>query len=314
MDGAGQVLGDDAALCELLRELDRRDYDFVAPTPATHRRVLARRDGAEGGDLRDILGWSLPFRAQAAPDFLLRALGDAGLLAPRGDQLTSEVRVSRVHGRLFLHSAFPTDAEDAVFLGPDSCRFADLIARALPGRPAARVVDVGGGAGVGAIIAAAHAPGAQLAVTDINPVALRFARINAAHAGVNVATIQTSALDGVDGEIDVVLANPPYMAASRQAYRDGGDMHGARRSVDWAEAALGKLRPGGTLLLYSGSAILKGGRDELRAALERAAVAHGASLDYRELDPDVFGEELETDAYADVERIAAVSAIMRRAP
>ena len=43
----------------------------------------------------------------------------------------------------------------------------------------------------------------------------------------------------------------------------------------------------------------------LRAAtplLER----HGAAFHYEELDPDVFGEELEKPGYAAVERIAAV--------
>jgi hypothetical protein len=36
-------------------------------------------------------------------------------------------------------------------------------------------------------------------------------------------------------------------------------------------------------------------------------------LRYRELDPDIFGEELEKQAYADVERIAAVAAIATKA-
>ena len=35
----------------------------------------------------------------------------------------------------------------------------------------------------------------------------------------------------------------------------------------------------------------------------------GCSLDYRELDPDVFGEELDRPAYRDVDRIAVVAAI-----
>ena len=33
---------------------------------------------------------------------------------------------------------------------------------------------------------------------------------------------------------------------------------------------------------------------------------------YHELDPDVFGEELEEAAYADAERIAAVALVVRR--
>jgi len=52
--------------------------------------------------------------------------------------------------------------------------------------------------------------------------------------------------------------------------------------------------------------------DELRAALERELPALGCTLRYRELDPDLFGEELDKPAYADVERIAAVGAVVER--
>ncbi|MCR5872899.1 hypothetical protein LRS10_01015 [Phenylobacterium sp. J426] len=72
------------------------------------------------------------------------------------------------------------------------------------------------------------------------------------------------------------------------------------------------LEPGGRLLLYTGSAILDGGRDELREGLAELAAAEGAELDYRETDPDVFGEDLERDVYADVERIAVVTAVIRK--
>ncbi|MGA0605370.1 methyltransferase [Phenylobacterium sp. VNQ135] len=311
MDGSAKLNDPDLALTGLLGELDRRGYDFTPPTPATHRRVAARRDVAQGGDLRDILGWSLPFSAGEAPRFLTAALTAAGVLTRLGDGwMKSRLRVARLKGRLFLHSAFPTEDEDSVFLGPDSYRFADFIARELDPTLAGRVVDVGGGAGVGALTALQSAAAAELTMTDINPTALRLARINAAHAGATLALRRTSGLDGVEPGLAAVLANPPYMADSHQTYRDGGAMHGGRLSVDWAEAALAKLAPGGRLLLYTGSAIVAGGRDELGEALAMLAQANGANLDYREIDPDVFGEELETPAYADVERIAVVTAVM----
>ena len=49
-----------------------------------------------------------------------------------------------------------------------------------------------------------------------------------------------------------------------------------------------------------------------RAALEREVAALGCTLRYRELDPDIYGEELERSSYADVERIAAVGAVIER--
>jgi methylase of polypeptide subunit release factors len=301
----------DLALLGLLQRLEDEGYDFVTPTPLTHARVLARRDGPPGRTWRDILGWSLPFDPSDAPPRVTEMLEGAGALhRAEGGRVRSAIRVSRLQGRLYIHSAYPTDAEDAVFLGPDSYRFADVVARELAGCEIASLVDVGGGCGVGALSAARHAPRAELTITDVNPLALTYARINAAHAGVALRTLMTDGLQGVAPGVQVILANPPYMADSRQTYRDGGDLHGGGLSLAWAEDALRTLSPGGRLLLYTGSAILDGGHDPLRERLGALAQAKGATFDYRELDPDVWGEELETPPYADVERIAVVTCAM----
>lgn len=303
----------DQPLLDLLRRLDEAGYDFVTPTPATHARVLDRRAGESARDLRDILGWSLPFDPAAAPPWLAPALSHADLLAqaPSG-RAKAKVRASRVHGRLFLHSAYPAKGEDAVFLGPDSYRFADLIAAELPrGAPPASIYDVGGGAGVGAITAAALAPRARVGLSDVNPQALRLARVNAAHAGVRLDLHEASGLAKAPSGLDLILANPPYIAATDQAYSDGGGLHGGEISVEWAKAALERLSPGGRLILYTGSAIVAG-RDRLREALLAVAEAGGAEFAYREIDPDVFGEELERPAYAEVERICVVACVLTR--
>jgi hypothetical protein len=96
-----------------------------------------------------------------------------------------------------------------------------------------------------------------------------------------------------------------------RTYRHGGDLHGARLSLDWTLAAARRLEPGGRMLLYTGSAIV-GGRDALRETLERTLPDLGCTLRYREIDPDVFGEELEKPAYAEVERIAVVGAVVAK--
>lgn len=302
----------DRALLELLGRLDALSYDFVTTTPLTHGRIFKRKAVAE--DLRDVLGWSRPFRRETldAEIFALLEAGEA--LQAEGELWRASLRVSRLHGLLFLHSAYPTEAEDSVFLGPDSYRFADFIAGQLAGRSwLGHVVDIGGGAGVGALTAAQGRTVRELIVTDVNPKALRLARINAAHAGQPLIAVEAPDLEGAPDGADLILANPPYIVDPKaRDYRHGGGMHGAEVSVDWARAALGKLAPGGRFLLYTGSASLGGGRDELREALEALAEEHGAALAYRELDPDVFGEELETPAYADVERIAVVGATLTR--
>ncbi|USI72067.1 methyltransferase [Sphingomonas morindae] len=308
---------EDAALVALLRHLEATGYAFVTPTPATHQRVVARADRAQARDLADALGWSLPF-ARGTLDATVEALlARAAMLAPEPDgRVRARVRVSRLGHDLFLHSAYPTLAEDAVFFGPDSYRFADLIRdelRHCPRTQGGVAVDIGAGSGVGGLVAARACPGLRLHLLDINPEALRFARINAAAAGVAAALHCGGDLAGIDGPIDIALANPPYiMDTHARAYRDGGGMHGGEVALAMARDALGRLAPEGRLILYTGSAIVRGA-DALREALADAAAAAGARLRYREIDPDIFGEELETPAYADVDRIALVAAIFERA-
>ena len=173
-------------------------------------------------------------------------------------------------------------------------------------------MDIGAGAGVGAITAAALLPDARLTLLDINPAALRLAEVNARHAGLNVELVEGGEIDDVPGSIDLAVANPPYiMDPADRTYRNGGGMHGARISLDWAIAAARRLEPGGRMLLYTGVAIVDG-RDELREALEREVPSNGCTLRYRELDPDVFGEELAKPCYSNVERIAAIGAVIEK--
>ena len=301
-----------AALCALLCALDRRGYAFVAPTPSTASRMY-RRSKSHGG-LRDVFGWSRPFGSDDLEPEILDLMKAAGVLLARQGRLRSLVRASTVRGRLFLHSAFPTLASNSVFLGPDTYRFVDLIAHQLSSdEPVGTLLDVGAGAGVGAIIAAAHTPGAAITMTDLNPAALDLARANAAYAGVEASFLHASGLEGAPTNLDLIISNPPYMeGASGRTYRDGGDLHGARLSLDWAREGMGRLAPGGRMILYTGSAILDGGEDALKTELARAVADASFHLAYRELDPDVFGEELRRPAYAGVERIAAVAAVITR--
>ncbi len=301
----------DAALLELLSALQEEGYSFTSVTPATHARVISRKQ--EATSLRDVFGWSLPFYAAAIPARFVALLERADALEICGERLRSRLRVSSLDHRLFLHSAYPTSSPDSVFFGPDTYRYASLILHELPRLGGVRrIVDIGAGSGAGGLIAAALVPEAWLTLSDVNPAALRLAAINARHAGVACELVEGPGLDGVQGEIDLVIANPPYIIdEADRAYRDGGGMHGAQLSLDWALDAGKRLQPGGHMILYTGVAIVEG-KDEFRAALERELPALGCSLSYRELDPDLFGEELEKPAYRDVERIAAVGALITK--
>lgn len=300
----------DGALADLLRRLKALDYDFVTVTPATHARIVARPDKKRARNLRDIFGWSLPFERETLPADLFALLERAGAVEQAEGGHRSRLRVSRVGAHLFLHSAYPTESRDAVFLGPDTSRFVRFVAAALARRraPVARLVDMGAGSGAGAICAAALLPGARLILVDSNPEALRLARINAQAAGVAVETVEAGSVEAVESGFDLLIANPPYlMDAGSRAYRDGGGMNGAEIALEWALAGARR----GDVLLYTGAAIVDG-EDALRAALEAALPALGCNLLYEELDPDLFGEELDSPAYRGVERIAAVGAVITR--
>ena len=294
------------ALLALLFFLDGQGYDFVPPTPSTHARVVARPDRQTGEVLTDLLGWSVPVAADALPATVIDLLEEAGRLFRRPDGLVAaSVRVSRVYGALFIHSAYPTMDQDSVFLGPDSYRFADLIMREHRRDPGAHILDYGAGAGVGGITAARQVKGARLTLADVNPKALFLASINAEHAGIDHRAVAAHSPAGVTGPFDLVVTHPPFMMdEGRRAYRDGGDLYGGQLSLDWSLAALGLLGPGARLILHTGASIV-GGRDVLHDAFKRQ-MPEGFDWDYHLLDPDIFGDELDRRPYRDVERIAAV--------
>lgn len=307
--------GERDAFRRLLRYLKNVSYRFVTATPASHARVLAREPARLGTTREDILGWSRPFARGTVDPELEAILADANALVEEDGRLRARVRVSTVHGQLFIHSAYPTTAEDAVFLGPDSYRFADLIRRELgsaPPAPGSVILDIGTGAGVGAVVAAALTTNAAVIGTDLNPQALALAAINAAEAGHPLEARLGRDLAGFAGGIDIGLANPPYIIdPARRTYRDGGGMHGAEVSVAMTRAGLAALNPGGRFILYTGSAIVDGD-DALHMNLRALSEEGGVALRYEELDPDVFGEELAEPGYEDVDRIAVVAAIFER--
>jgi methylase of polypeptide subunit release factors len=308
------ILSDaEQAALSLLRTLDASGYAFTAPTPETHRRVVARASMRTARDLRGVFGWSLPFDASVVGPEILELMTRARLLRDTAAGLVSKVRASCVRGQLFLHSAYPTTSDESVFLGPDSIRFADfLVAELSAGDGVARLVDIGAGAGVGGIVAGMTLRDAAIELVDINRSALSLARVNAAHAGVAATTYESDAVAAVEPGFDVAIANPPFIIDENgPAYRAGGDMHGARLSLDWTLAAAEKVAPGGRVLLYTGSSIV-GGVDGLRRALEDQLPALGCRLRYRELDPDIFGDQLDHPGYEEVERIAAIGAVVTR--
>ncbi|MFC7272857.1 methyltransferase [Paractinoplanes rhizophilus] len=296
-------------LRELGEALKEQGYRFTTVTPATHARVNRRPENVWARDLRDVFGWSRRFRPGLLPGRLLTLLEAAGALERDGDALRSAVRFSTYDDELFVHSAFPTADENAVFFGPDTYRMADAAAAHVEARtsPVRRAADIGCGTGAGAIAVAKRAPEAEVVAVDINDTALAYARVNTALAGLDrVRPVRSDLLADVDGDFDLIISNPPFMIdPAGRTYRDGGGPDGNGLSLAVLDTAEKRLAVGGSLVLFSGTGIVAG-RDPLREAAERRLAGTGLRWTYREVDPDVYGEELEDEAYRHAERIAVV--------
>ena len=303
------------------RWLQSTGYRFTTVTPATHARVNARHEAALAHSLRDIFGWSRPFPPGLLPPDAARWMHESGLLETLpadGSPWRSKVRFSTLGESLYAHSAYPTQAAAAVFFGPDTYRFVSLIDAELAVRPlpvGARILDIGCGAGPGGMAAAltARAMNPALVLADINPRALDFARANTALAGLAKVTFQHSDLyRELAGRFDLIVANPPYLVdAGERTYRHGGGLLGSELSLRIVREGLPLLSPGGRMILYTGAPIVDGS-DPFRDAVTPVLQQAGCPFSYQEIDPDVFGEELDALAYQDAERIAAVALVARQ--
>ena len=280
----------------------------MAVTPATHCRVLERP--ATTSSLESIFGWNRPFDRSNMDNSIFELLEDSEALERESGRYRSKVRFASIDELLFVHSGFPTDEHDAVFFGPDTYRFVRLLRASLADLSAdkpIRLIDIGSGSGAGGIFSALLlGKGVELLLSDINRRALVFSAVNAALNGVPPRTVYSDVLREIDGDADIIVANPPYLVDDDlRLYRHGGGELGIDLAVRIAKESLPKLRPGGRLILYTGTPIINGGDpflDSLRPCLQ----LYASHYVYEEIDPDVFGEELDRPAYANADRIAAV--------
>jgi methylase of polypeptide subunit release factors len=311
-----QVTADrDKALVTLGLELKHSGYRFTAVTPATHARVNVRKPTLPPSR-EDVFGWSRSFKRGDLPQRHVELLAAAGQLAQSGPTLRSRVRFSTLANQLFVHSAYPTDDADAVFFGPDTYRFARLIRQALPQlRRPSRLLDIGSGSGAGGLFAATLQPKAfaSIVLSDVNTRALRFSRINALINKVaNVETVESNLFENIGEIFDVIIANPPYLIDPfKRMYRHGGGLLGSELTVQIVRQSLDHLTPGGRLIVYSGSAITRG-VDQLDNSLSQLLANSNFQFEYEEIDPDVFGEELDRRPYNRADRIAAIGVTVDR--
>ena len=81
----------------------------------------------------------------------------------------------------------------------------------------ARVADVGTGSGAVALALKAERPDLDVVATDASPEALAVARANAQRLALEVELLEGDLLEPVEGQLDAVLSNPPYVADGDRA-------------------------------------------------------------------------------------------------
>ncbi|NHQ73507.1 peptide chain release factor N(5)-glutamine methyltransferase [Roseovarius gahaiensis] len=231
---------------------------------------ILRKAGIEGAD-RDaqlILASHLKadpgtLRLQMDRELTATEFSEAGQQAYQTDlQSRAAGRpVSKILGtRAFWESTFYVN-DDVLDPRPDT----ELLIEVALQRPYARCLDLGTGSGCIAITLALQNGGASILATDISEKALQVARRNARAIGVEsgLEFRRSDWLEAVEGKFDLIVSNPPYIAADemselapdlafdpREALTDEADGLSAYRVI--AAQAPDYLLPGGRLLVEIG--------------------------------------------------------------
>ena len=145
-------------------------------------------------------------------------------------------------------------------------------------QPSMRIVDVGTGSGCIALAVAKELPSAEIHAIDISPAALEVARANAARYQLEhrVRFRRADLLEGLPGEFDFVVSNPPYVGKSEEdsvqlevrrfeprnaVFAGPKGTEVIARLIPQAQAA---LRPGGWLVMEISGTIAEEVRKLLR--------------------------------------------------
>jgi release factor glutamine methyltransferase len=144
---------------------------------------------------------------------------------------------------------------------PDTETLVDWALELLDEITKARVVDLGTGSGAIALAIRHARPNVDVTAVDASADALAVSRSNASRLGLSIDFMQGNWLADVHGTFDLIVSNPPYIAAGdphlpalhhepTQALVAGADGLDDIRSI--VDQAMPRLKPGGWLLLEHG--------------------------------------------------------------
>jgi release factor glutamine methyltransferase len=115
-----------------------------------------------------------------------------------------------------------------------------------------RVLDMGTGSGVNAILAAAKS--SDVTAVDVNPHAVEAARENAEANGVAARVLESDLFDRVDGAFDLVVFDPPFPWGAPRDLRERNTTDEDYRTLTaFSREVQRYLSPGGRILLFFGT-------------------------------------------------------------
>jgi release factor glutamine methyltransferase len=189
---------------------------------------------------------------------------------------------------------------------PETEQLAGWTLERLSGMPAPLVVDLGSGSGALALSIAQEHPGARVVAVEHDPGAIEWTRHNAAaRAAAGDPPVEVLAGDmtdpellrALDGTVDVVVSNPPYVPDGARVPREVADhdpplaLWGGPDGLDVVRGLLVTaarlLRPGGRLGIEHA--------DQQGSALPAVVRAHGAFDEVAD-HPDLAGRPRFTTA------------------
>ena len=99
-----------------------------------------------------------------------------------------------------------------------------------------RILDIGTGSGAIALALACEIAGAKVVATDISGVALKLAQKNATSLGLQdkIDFLLGDLFEPVDGLFDIIVSNPPYIAAAEYEELPAGVRNFEPREALWA--------------------------------------------------------------------------------
>jgi methylase of polypeptide subunit release factors len=161
-----------------------------------------------------------PVRLDDAPR-LAADLAASGLVERRGECVQARARLTPHAGLLVAHD-LDQRAKDADYV-PGVNNAATTLASLTVREPVGRVLDVGTGCGIQALLAARHSR--DVVASDVSRRALGYADLNRRLGGAPITLRQGSWFEPVANDtFDLIVANPPFVISpdNRYVFRDSG--------------------------------------------------------------------------------------------